>query len=159
MKNDPLYQAVENMIPKPPTKQQRGGGDNFLCDIENMLKSKGKNTDTGVIKKTTPDEGNTTKDTIAIKPKKYPLDGSPPENTTKDTIAIKTKKYPLDGSPPENTTSIFSFVGPVITKTDETKTDETKTDETKTVKIKNGGRGKKYITNQRLSENPFSEIL
>jgi hypothetical protein len=126
MKNDPLYQAVENMIPKPPTKQQRGGGDNFLCDIENMLKGKGKNTDTGVIEKTTPDEGNNT-------------DGA---------IVIKTKKYPLDGSPPENTTSIFSFIGPVITKTDETKT----------VKL-NGGRGKKYITNQRLSENPFSEIL
>ena len=109
MKNDPLYQAVENMIPKPPTKQ-RGGGDNFLCDIENMLK--------GNCKKKTPEV-----------------------NEEEETIVMYHTKYPIDGSSSKKYKTIFKLNGGIIEEDITNK----------------GGRGKKYITNQRLSENPFSD--
>jgi hypothetical protein len=169
MKNDPLYQAVENMIPKPPAKQHRGGGYNFLQEIENMLNGTCGNSN-----------GNDAANGFGRTYKNMGNIGNIGNNSTTNaqintqintqTNAQTTNQY-NSNSTPGVVKTIGTNYNPktgVIGNQYITEHDLNTGKVTSTIicpkpqidtRTNNGGRGKKYITNQRLSENPFSEIL
>jgi hypothetical protein len=155
IKNDPLYQAVENMIPKPPKKKQVGGGDNFLRDIENMLKRNcGQNS---ALNQYTTTSANVNTSNIKSKDNNNDNNNNNNDNNNDDykndnenTITQVADYYNLSNG--EKGTQTITTHHPDGTKT--TVICPKKNDN----KVQ-GGRGKKYITNQRLSENPFSDSL
>ena len=178
MKNDPLYQAVENIIPKPPAKQHRGGGYNFLQEIENMLNGKcgqtngNTATDTSNIRRTFQQVGpNGPVVPNGLKDNNSTTNAQPyAANQYNSNIQAKTTNQYNSNSTPgvvktvgTNYNPITGEIGNHFITEFELKTGKV----TSTLKCPNseqtdtnkGGRGKKYITNQRLSENPFSEIL
>jgi hypothetical protein len=161
MKNDPLYQAVENMIPKPPAKQQRGGGYNFLQEIENMLNGTCGNSNGNY------GNNNSTNTNAQINTQ---INTQTNAQTNAQTNTKTTNQY-NSNSTPGVVKTIGTNYNPktgVIGNQYITEHDLNTGKVTSTIicpkpqidtRTNNGGRGKKYITNQRLSENPFSEIL
>jgi len=182
MKNDPLYQAVENMIPKPPTKKQRGGGYNFLQEIENMLNGTCGNSNANAAPSGVMSTGKT------FQPiGQQNVSGNNDNSTNISTTNGQTNAEKQDSTRKAETTNQYnsnSISGVVKTvgtnynpKTDEIGDQYITEHDLNNGKVittiicpkpantgkesntNKGGRGKKYITNQRLSENPFSEIL
>ena len=177
MKNDPLYQAVENIIPKPPAKQHRGGGYNFLQEIENMLNGKCGQTNANNAVALT---GRTF---VPVGPNglnNYGQNNGPnntqlnanAENQYNSNIQAETTNQYNSNSTPGVVKTIGTNYNPKTGEIGDQYITEHDLNTGKVTSkiicpkpaqigtnINKGGRGKKYITNQRLSENPFSEIL